>query len=423
MRELATDWLDQRPSPTVVDLLLEATGGNPLVLRSLLERLRDRGGPVDISASSDLLGPTSLDHELWLRVEGVGDECGEMLVHAAILGDGASLERLAAVSGLDGATLDALIDEASEHHVLVADDERYWFDHPQLRQLVYYSTTATERAAGHMQVANRLADLGTDVVVVAHHVTRAGDLVDPTRVLEVCGAAADHSATVGAWRDAITYASAALDAGSRLVLDDREMAALELRVGRAAFLAHDRNIAITHLTIAVDLARSAGALDLWGRAAVRLAREAPDSEMHSSTARSLAALDEFIAAAGDEQQALRAEVHALQAELSSDRDDLAGARRHIAIAESLAAVVDDIEVRTKVAFARGVQHLFSVEMESATECFDVACPLATGLADPNPRVWCLNRLGLVRYATGDLARAESLLAEGRVRGARRRQCR
>ena len=172
VRELATDWLEKRPSTTAVDLLLEATGGNPLVLRSALGRLRERGGSVTISGSSDLLGPTDLDHELWRRVERVSGACMEMLVYAAILGGGASLEWLGAVSDLDGATLDDLIDEASEHHVLVADDERYWFDHPQLRQLVYYSTTGTERAACHLQVADRLAPLGTDVVVVAHHLTR-----------------------------------------------------------------------------------------------------------------------------------------------------------------------------------------------------------------------------------------------------------
>ena len=164
VRELATDWLGTRPSTTTVDLLLEATGGNPLVLRSTLERLRELGGPA-ISGSSDLLGPTNLDHELWRRVERVSGPCMELLVYAAILGDGAPLEWLRAVSDRGGVALDDLIDEASENHVLVADDERYWFDHPQLRQLVYYSTSSRDRAASHLQVADRLAPLGTDVVI------------------------------------------------------------------------------------------------------------------------------------------------------------------------------------------------------------------------------------------------------------------
>ena len=140
----------------------------------------------------------------------------------------------------------------------------------------------------------------------------------------MCGEAADRSATVGAWRDAATYASAALEAASALTLADDELAALELRTGRAAFLARDREPAIAHLTVAADLARSCGALGIWGRAVVRLGREAvEDRELHSSTARGLAALEEFISAAGRDEQALRAEAHALQAELYSDRDDLA----------------------------------------------------------------------------------------------------
>ena len=166
------------------------------------------------------------------------------------------------------------------------------------------------------------------------------------------------------------------------------------------------------MTIAADLARSCGALSIWGRAVVRLAREAvEDRELRSSTARGLAALDEFIAAAGDEASALRAEAHALQAELYASRDDLARSRRHLSIAEELAAEVDDDDVRTKVTFARGLQHMIGVELEAARDCFAVACPIATGLADPNPRIWCLTRLGLVAYVTGDLARAETLFAE------------
>ena len=44
VRELATDWLEKKPSPATVDLLLDATGGNPLVLRSTLGRLRENTG-------------------------------------------------------------------------------------------------------------------------------------------------------------------------------------------------------------------------------------------------------------------------------------------------------------------------------------------------------------------------------------------
>lgn len=412
VRELAADWLGKRPSPTVVGVLLEATGGNPLVLRSTLGRLRETGGSVSISGSSELLGPTDLDHELWRRVERVGPGCLEMLVHAAILGDGASLERLGAVSDLTAATRDDLIDEASEHHVLVVDDEHYWFDHPQLRQLIYYSTRSRERAEYHLRVADRLAPLGADVVMVAHHLMRAGALVEPTRILAACGEAADYSATMGAWRDAATYAAASLQASSQLHLSDEEVAALELRVGRAAFLARDRESAISHLTIAAELGQACGALGIWGRAVVRLAREAvEDRELRSSTARSLAALDQFITSAGDHEKGLRAEAHALQAELYTDRNELGAARRHLAIADDLAAEVDDDEVRTKVTFARGLEHLISVELEAARDCFDRARPIAMRLADPNPGIWCLARLGMLSYATGELTEAQELLSQ------------
>jgi class 3 adenylate cyclase len=166
------------------------------------------------------------------------------------------------------------------------------------------------------------------------------------------------------------------------------------------------------LTIAAELGKSCGALSIWGRAVVRLARDAPgDREMHASTVRSLAALDEFITAAGSDEQALRAEAHALQAELYANRDELAAARRHIAIADDLLARVDDDEVRTKVTFARGLQHLMSVELEAARDCFGTAHPIAMRLTDPNPGIWCLIRLGLVSYVAGALTEAQSLIAQ------------
>ena len=134
------------------------------------------GAPITESTLADLVGPTDLDHELWQRVERVGRRVQrDARLAAAFLGDGATLEFLAATCALDASTLDDLIDEAGEHQVLVADDERYWFEHPQLRQLIYHWPASEARAARHLQLADRLAPVGADVRVIAHHLVRAGD--------------------------------------------------------------------------------------------------------------------------------------------------------------------------------------------------------------------------------------------------------
>ncbi len=412
-RDLATDWLARRPSTVTADALVRAAGGNPLVLRSLLGRVdeagADRGDPLA------LLGPTDLDDQLWHRLDELSADCHTMLVDAAVLGDGERLERLAAVTQLDAESLDALVNEAAAVEVLFADDERYWFEHPQLRQLVYHSTGAADRARRHLTIAERLDSLGADRMVVAHHLAGADRLADPSKVIEVCREASDRAAAMGAWRDALRHALVALAAASEQELDATSLAALQLRAGRAAFLARDRPLAVKHLTGAVELAEASGSLGVWGAAAVRLARESVDDrDRYASTQLALGGLERFLAAAGDEEPALRAEAHALQAEVYSDRD-LESARFHAERAEQLAAEIDDDEVRAKVRFARGVRHLIGVELDAARDCFDQARGHAARLADPNPRIWSLGRLGLRAYVAGDLDEADARLSDARTR--------
>ncbi len=141
VRDLASNWLEKRPTAPVVDALHVAAGGNPLVLRSILGRMREH------DTDAMLLGPTDLDHELWQRFEQVGDDCRALLTYAAVLGDGNTLVFLQRVSRRDPEVVDELVDEAAEHAILYADDERYWFEHPQLRQLIYYATSLVEREA------------------------------------------------------------------------------------------------------------------------------------------------------------------------------------------------------------------------------------------------------------------------------------
>ncbi len=410
-RDLITEWLGERPSAATMGRLFEATAGNPLVLRSALGRVGGNGDPITESGLVDLIGPTDLDRELWRRVEQVGDDCVEMLVAAAFLGDGGTLDLLAAASGLDAFALDDLIDEAGAHQVLVADDERYWFEHPQLRQLVYHWPASAERAARHLQLAERLGPTEADVRVIAHHLVRAGSLVDPVRMLAACGDAADRSASVGAWHDAAAYARAALGAAQALDLPHAERAAVRLRAGHTALLARDTARALVDLEAAADEARRCGAVETWGRALVHLARERVGTiELRAAATLSLASVDEFLDL-GVGHAALRGEAHALAAELHFDLGDLIAAQRHNASAEHIALQEHDDELQVKVGFAQGLQHFGALELAEARDRFTAAAPRATTLSDPSPHIWCRSRLGLVAFASGDLEQAESLLVE------------
>jgi class 3 adenylate cyclase len=410
-RELVAAWIGREPSATTIDQLMEATSGQPLVLRSVLTRLGDLASTGDL-ASANLLGPTDLDHELWRRVEALEPATREVVLNAAFLGDGSTLAALAQVCDVDRDTLDGFIDQASSHQVLVADDDHYRFDHPQLRQLVYHWPTGADRARRHLFLADRLDALDADDVAVAHHLARAHDIVEPARLLDVCGIAADRSAAIGAWLETARYASTALQAASHLDLAADELAALQLRAGYASVTAGDRDAGVEHLRTAVETARSCDAIETWGRALVYLARLGSlTTDLRTVNMRSLHELDAFLTVAGDRAPAIRAEVHALESELSSNVNEIASARRHALDAEALAAGIDDDELRVKVGFAIGLQRLSAVELEVADEYFESACEIAARLIDVSPLAWCLTRRGLVGYLRGRFELTDSVLTE------------
>ena len=411
-RELVAAWIGREPSATMIDHLMEATGGQPLVLRSVLMRL-DRVESIGDGALANLLGPTDLDHELWRRVEAIAPATREMVLNAAFLGDG-TLSALGAVCELSPETLGVLIDDASEHHVLVADDDRYRFEHPQLRQLVYHWPTGRDRPVRHLQLADRLVGLGENEVA-AHHLARAHEIVEPDRLLDACGSAADRSAAIGAWLQAARYASVALEAADRLGLSDDELAAVQFRAGYASLTAGDREAGIRYLELALETARSCDAIAIWGLALVHLGRLGYlTTELRATNRRSLRELDEFLDVAGGRDPRIRAEVHALESELYSGINEIAAARRHAVDAEELAAGIDDDELHVKVGFAIGLQRLGAVELEAADAAFASACNIAARLVDVSPLAWCLTRRGLVAYLQGHFPLTDVVLTEGLV---------
>jgi class 3 adenylate cyclase len=408
-RELVAAWLGREPSASTIDHLIEMTSGQPLVLRSVLTRLGDVVS-IDDSALTNLLGPTDLDHELWRRVEALTPATREMVLTAAFLGDN-TLAMLGHVCAFEPEILGVLVDDATEHHVLVADDDRYRFEHPQLRQLVYHWPTGRDRAQRHLLLADCLEGAG-EKEVAAHHLARAHDIVDPERLLETCGSAADRSAAIGAWLEAARYAAVALQAGDRLGASGEQLAALQFRAGYASLTAGDPETGIRCLTLATETARSCDAIAIWGRGLVHLARlGSHTNDLRASNVRSLHELDEFLGVAGNRVPAIRAEVHALEAELYSNVNDLVTARRHSLDAEALARDIGNDDLHVKVGFATGLQQLGAAEFEAADTSFGAACEIAARLVDVSPLAWCRTRLGLVAYLRGRFRASDSVLTD------------
>ena len=388
-QELIVEWLGQPPVSNTMQRLVEASGGNPLVLRSVLARLDD-SDPMSDTALAEFLGPTDLDHELWHRIDSVGPTCIEMLLDAAFLGDGSELELLATASGRSAAEIDELVEEASAHAVLVSDDERYWFDHPQLRQLIYHWESGPEHSARHLALADRLETHGADIVVIAHHCVRARDLLDPARLLSVCDTAATRAAAIGAWRDSARYTTVALIAAETIGQDEVEFSETLFRAGHAALLAGDHAVAIAHLTGAADRARVRRHRHLGsGPELPRPARRA-----HRGTA---------IDQRAESPPSGRVPRPGRHARACAPRGDSCARVRAVlqhqrrcsgAAPRRRGRGTGDRYRRRRAPGAgrvspRGLQLVGSVELDGAEDRFETARAIATKLSDHTPRTWCL----------------------------------
>ncbi len=426
--ELLAGMTGARPSRGLLLAVMEATEGNPLMVRSLVTRLMaggdlvDRGGELVTTAQTELVGlPADLDDELGTRVDGVTTECRRLLTLAAFLGDDERLADLRAVSGLEEPAFTGLLDEAETAGLVVDDGERFRFDHPQIRQILYHAPRGRERQRLHLGLADRLEANGGNPLVIAHHLAQAtpsasaaGARAEPqerrARLARYARMAGDQAFAVGAWGLAARYYDLVLASGDGgPVTASVGRAEIHHRAATAHYRNHNNAACMANEADAIALARAAGDLRLWGAAALLSVRA--DLRVGAQAAGDLSPLDEFLRAAGDREPAMRARVHALRAEKYFDLFDMENARADAARARDLAGDLDDDELTAEIEFAVGLQHLGVLELAEAVAAFERSLDHARRLEDPWLQSWGAGRLPVARWAMGDLAEAATLGTE------------
>jgi len=186
------------------------TGGNPFLVRELIETLRADGiGPGEGGADRVAdLGPRSVAQEVALRVARLGPAAGELARAAAILGDDAALRHAAALAGVGLTDAAACADRLAEIAVFEPGTPLQ-FVHAIVRTAVHDDIPPAERRLRHAQAARLLAAEGADPDVVCAHLL----VCEPTGSLEVVDrlrAAAARAVRRGAPESAAAYLRRAL---------------------------------------------------------------------------------------------------------------------------------------------------------------------------------------------------------------------
>ncbi len=200
--------LGVEPEPEFALACAEATGGTPILVRALVEALREeRIAPVSAAAGAVCnVAPAILDRWAMLRLVRLGPDAARLARAVAVL-ERAELDQAAELAGLE------LFDAARAADLLVRAgvlaEPPLCFAHPLLRGAVYRDMTVAERVGAHGRAARLLAEAHAGPARVAEHLLATAPAGDHW-VVEQLRTAAQDAASLGAPESAVAYLRRAL---------------------------------------------------------------------------------------------------------------------------------------------------------------------------------------------------------------------
>jgi class 3 adenylate cyclase/tetratricopeptide (TPR) repeat protein len=252
-------------APEVLDALAERAGGNPLFAEELVARLVEEGS----ARAAEL--PDTVQGLLAARLDSLGPLEGQLVAHAAVMGQVFWEAALEPVAISEGGELQAALATLRERDIIVpsegarlAGEQELAFKHVLIREVAYGMLPKAVRARKHFEVGSfiegRAGDRRHEVVaLLAEHYGRAATLgaevrlpadeLDPfnAKALQFVEAAGDAAGALHSNQEALAHyeAAAALGRG-----DAAQQARIQEKQG----------------DLALRLGRVDAAIDVWQRA-------------------------------------------------------------------------------------------------------------------------------------------------------------
>ena len=187
-----------------------ATGGNPLLLGELLKSVEAEGISPDAAHADSVreVGPRAVSRAVVVRLARLPEEAVVVARAVAVLGDGAELGAVAALTGLEEEEAARATRALAKAEVL-RPEPPLGFVHPLVRAAVYQDISPGERELQHERAAQILSHAEVQPERVAAHL-----LVIPPRgeaeVARVLRAAGQAAVQKGAAESAVSYLERAL---------------------------------------------------------------------------------------------------------------------------------------------------------------------------------------------------------------------
>ncbi|HEY7068784.1 MAG TPA: AAA family ATPase [Acidimicrobiales bacterium] len=414
MHQLLTDRCQAFPSPAFLSAVLEATSGNPLLAELIVEQLELHGGLrfrqghvfADPGAVQVTLSP-ELGQACAPRLGRVDPETRDVLEVAALVGDGGSLDDLAAIAGIDQDEVLRLLAVAEDAAVAQAEGPAYRFRHPLLRSVLVGSLSRHRRLAVERRIVDGLlARHGTTddrvALTIVEHARRSGRPLRAPVTAELLDGAGRYATSLGAWAAAAECYEQRLDALAGAGAAERARA--EFSAGSAHRRNADYQAAHPHLLRAVELASAGDDVETWGEALYWLTNSqvlerVPDARVDPSV------VECFLDRAGDAVPDARAKVLGNLAQFHFSQFDLASALPVLARAKDAARQAERTGTHHFLATVEGLHHLGGLDLPQAEDCFRTAMALAPDHEDPWQAVFIEVGLPLVDLLAGELTRA------------------
>jgi len=203
--------LDAVPDDAFVSACHGAVAGNPFYLRELARELAHWAVQPHARHAARVreLGPRSVSRSVLLRLSALPVGATEVVRALAVLGDGAAVEHVAALAGVEEGEAAAVADTLARVRIL-RHGGRLEFLHPIVREAVYADLEPQERAQGHARAAALLAEAGAPAERVAAQLLEA-PAGSAAGVAAMLAEAAREAITRGSPEVAARYLRRALD--------------------------------------------------------------------------------------------------------------------------------------------------------------------------------------------------------------------
>jgi len=350
--EIITDAGVDRPSDQLIEIVFEASGGNPLFLRELVRHLQredalteQRGFTVAKPSGYGLLLPKSITTAIERHIQSASEACQHLLVTAAFLRPRFALPILASLEERSEDEILALLEEATEHDLVVDEGHAFRFAHPLIRNAFQQRLGPTRRQRMHLRLALCFESFFPESVAeIAHHLLMAGPAAEPSKAIAFSRRAADEAEAKFAWTEASRFLEAvvALDTGG---LAQNERAEIHRRAAAAYYYRSDVGPCMHHFDQSIRLFRDAADASGIARAVAMKYRAV---SIHGAVAigelANVNELNECLTLLGDGHAALRAQIKGALAEVYWIARSRGEADRHATEALHLAQAAGDYRV-------------------------------------------------------------------------------